>query len=561
VKPFRVKSNTQLKGSDKKKLKAQIKAAIPKFTDDDLNTLLPTKEEIISSKVYTFGGDNVILYIYKRDTVFFQIEKENQFFPTVYTLWKFPKVLPVLTTQVPVMSRLLNGADLMLPGVIVDDSKCIKGFCDGLLEKGDAVAINLSNNLAPIAVGKSFRSSEDMYMACKRGKGVEVLHCYGDQEYSEDQDEEEEGEAAEGAKDNVAAENESTNEIETKLDAVEIKEEELAQEVDPRSDAEVMDELLRNAFLQAWKTSAKKIEFPILTALFFRQHMMHCAPPGVNLDIKKSSYKKLSKFLAEQVKAGIIQIKELQKGVDSIMSVNLEHDDIKHFRVVKYQQVEEPMVEETVLPCDKDYEPPKIVELRTVNSNVMKLFSCLGIAKGEGLTGSQVQKLLVRYVKENELQDLNNKAQVKLDPVLAGLVLGKGENDVLTMKWDELNQRVNSKMSEGYSLEFAGYKPQIFKGKLEPIDMKTATRSGNKKVTLITNLETYGIDPNRFAHKCQVGVASSTSVKPAVNKKSGYEVLVQGNQITFATKLLIEEFKIPRKYIQGIENAPKKKKK
>ena len=29
----------------------------------------------------------------------------------------------------------------------------------------------------------------------------------------------------------------------------------------------------------------------------------------------------------------------------------------------------------------QDYEPPKIVELRTVNSNVMKLFSCLGIAK------------------------------------------------------------------------------------------------------------------------------------------------------------------------------------
>ncbi len=44
----------------------------------------------------------------------------------------------------------------------------------------------------------------------------------------------------------------------------------------------------------------------------------------------------------------------------------------------------------------------------------------------------------------------------------------------------------------------------LFKGKLEPIDLRTATRSGNKKVTLITNLEIFGIDPNRFAHKCQV---------------------------------------------------------
>ena len=31
-----------------------------------------------------------------------------------------------------------------------------------------------------------------------------------------------------------------------------------------------------------------------------------------------------------------------------------------------------------------------------------------------------------------------------------------------------------------------------------------ATRSGNKKVTLVNNLETYHIDPTQFAHKCQV---------------------------------------------------------
>ena len=77
---------------------------------------------------------------------------------------------------------------------------------------------------------------------------------------------------------------------------------------------------------------------------------------------------------------------------------------------------------------------------------------------------------------------------------------------------------------------------------------------------LITNLKIFGIDPNRFAHKCQVGVAASTSVNPAPNKKTGFEVLVQGNQIAFAVRVLIEEYKIPRKYIKGIENATKKKK-
>ena len=47
----------------------------------------------------------------------------------------------------------------------------------------------------------------------------------------------------------------------------------------------------------------------------FRLHMVKNAPPEVNLDPKKSSFKKLSKFLASQEKTGIIKIKELQKGI------------------------------------------------------------------------------------------------------------------------------------------------------------------------------------------------------------------------------------------------------
>ena len=36
------------------------------------------------------------------------------------------KLLPVFTTFVPVMSKIANGADLMLPGIIVDSSKADK---------------------------------------------------------------------------------------------------------------------------------------------------------------------------------------------------------------------------------------------------------------------------------------------------------------------------------------------------------------------------------------------------------------------------------------------------
>jgi translation initiation factor 2D len=58
------------------------------------------------------------------------------------------------------------------------------------------------------------------------------------------------------------------------------------------------------------------------------------------------------------------------------------------------------------------------------------------------------------------------------------------------------------------------------------------------QVTLIHNLEVYGIDLGEFAHSVQKGVACSTSVTPLPGKQQGKEVLVQGNQIHYIEQLL-----------------------
>ena len=181
LKPFRVKSNTQMKGSDKKKLKATLKKHFPNLSDDDLNILLPTKDEIVVSKIYTFAEESVLLYIHGKNTVFFELEKEKIFYPSVYTLWKNPDLLPCFTTWTPVMARIANGADLLLPGVIIDEEKGMKAYGEGTLEKGDTVTVNLQSNRAPVAVGTAWLSSEDMYMAGRRGKCASILHFYGDQ--------------------------------------------------------------------------------------------------------------------------------------------------------------------------------------------------------------------------------------------------------------------------------------------------------------------------------------------------------------------------------------------
>ena len=39
------------------------------------------------------------------------------------------------------------------------------------------------------------------------------------------------------------------------------------------------------------------------------------------------------------------------------------------------------------------------------------------------------------------------------------------------------------------------------------------------------------------------------------------QVMIQGNHVAYAVKLLLEEYKINKKYIKGVENAGKPKKK
>ena len=54
---------------------------------------------------------------------------------------------------------------------------------------------------------------------------------------------------------------------------------------------------------------------------------VYFSPQDKTLDVKKSSYKKLSKFLKEMQDRGLIRVKELSKGVESIVEVYKDHEE------------------------------------------------------------------------------------------------------------------------------------------------------------------------------------------------------------------------------------------
>jgi len=63
----------------------------------------------------------------------------------VYLLWKYPDLIPALTTYPEVFRKLEGGADLMLPGVIMPDGgSSTVGL--GEFSKGQGCAITLCSN-------------------------------------------------------------------------------------------------------------------------------------------------------------------------------------------------------------------------------------------------------------------------------------------------------------------------------------------------------------------------------------------------------------------------------
>ncbi|KAF4070573.1 hypothetical protein AMELA_G00286890 [Ameiurus melas] len=586
TKAFRVKSNTVIKGSDRRKLRADVSTTFPSLSADDLNELVPNKEELNVVKIYAHKGDAVTLYVLHRNPMFFQLEK--QLYPTVYTLWRFPDLLPTFTTWPPVVQKLTGGADLMLPGVVVSST----GLQD--VNQGDICAVNTVSNGAPVAVGTAAMSSREMRTSGMKGKGVNVLHTYMDQLWAfgdktappvipvtdpsvqaeADMDREDSGEEETealalktgGQNDSGTAAVESScrnlEDLCLREGEKEETEEVQGEQEDSRSPQQQMDSLLLQCFLHALKSKVKKSELPLLTGTFLRKHMTSCCPKGKNLDIKKSSYKKLSKFLQSMQKEhNLVRVKELSKGVDSIVEVDWRNPELCSFCVPEDWEPPEECVEDRE-SCEEVYKPPEITPLYGVTTRLEPLFQDAQKKKGAVLHSSEVRIIITDYVKRNELVHEINKSYVNINPVLCDCLLEKSEyQEIMVLKWDDLFSRTLSRMQSCYQLQFPGQSPVVRKGQVEPIDITVASRGSNKKVTIIKNLEVFGIQPAAVADTLQHLVQASSILHDVPGAKERQLVQIQGNQVHHVGKLLLEQYQIPRKYIQGLDKAPKAGKK
>ena len=316
-----------------------------------------------------------------------------------------------------------------------------------------------------------------------------------------------------------------------------------------------MDEILDTIFLYLCQRKAKSYELPLLASHFYAL-MQDCAP-GLTLDLKSSSYKKFSKFLQHHQQINhLIALEETKPGVLAISSFNLtENAQLGHFRTPAWLRnylTKASNAAAATAAAESDHSMgkyifPTITELWKTNSRVNELIGCS--SSTHYLRADEVRQAVRSYVIRN---NLNSEKQVQLDPILSRLFKTRDES-VTVVGWNDLNSAVFDAMSPCTELAFAHLEqPLRMNGHIQSIELECIDRN-RKRQTFIRHLDLYQIDLNELCKRIRQGASVSAVINDADEaRRTGRVIMAQGNQISFVTRLLKEDYGVPNKYIKEI---------
>ncbi|WVZ75014.1 hypothetical protein U9M48_023119 [Paspalum notatum var. saurae] len=589
-KPADVKTTQRLSGADKKKLRRTAKERFPQASDADLDAILPPKVEITVAKypnhALVYGIEGEVPMIFNIDA------RGHELFPTVYALWKVPHLLPAFTLKGGEVSRyVIGGADLMFPGISIPP----EGFPS--FEAGQPWAVKVPGNPAPIAVGTTTMSSTEAVKAGLRGKALKILHYYRDMDsidnhyvpnegffedivvedpnfvstsQSPDSAEELEGthdggvsseDAAVDISDNHAADPDihsvAMEEITEGVNELKLPEDKTTEQAPDEMEhhnltTEEIDSLLDKCLLQALYTSIKEKDLPMPGSTVWSNHILPCRPPGITLDIKKSSHKKLSKWLQSKSLSGLISAKEDKHKKEIILlGINRKHPDYVAFKPEK--RVQEPVEREKAVAESSVAKQLEILEIYKPTSHVKPIFLAVEADMEKYYSASEASDIVFRYVEKENLVKPTDKAKVVLDVTLCDALykgaIKKGSAYPTEIHKKDLGSTFLNRMQVHHKVS-RGTQEVIRKGAIRTIQIMTERRQGNKKMTRLSGLECFLMDPDSLASELQKKFACSTTTAELPGKKGQYEVLVQGGVIDDLAKHLVDHYGVPKRYIE-----------
>ncbi|KAL3845721.1 hypothetical protein ACJIZ3_003124 [Penstemon smallii] len=596
-KAVEAKSLQRISGADRKKLKRAIKDRFSNTSDAQLDVLLPPKVELTVSKY----PNRVLVYGLEGDCpMFFDSDgRGSQIFPTVYALWKVPDLLPSFMLKGGEVSQfLLGGADLMFPGILIPQEGLPSFSAD------EPWSVKVPGNPAPIAVGTTTMSSTEALKAGLRGKALRICHCFGDTLWesaekcyvpnagfykdavfpdpafvsagqASDSCEVDSSTGQAGALDNENMGDASdANDISSILDSVTIEDavvtngvgEQITTGSGIESNAddqnslsvEDVDLLLDKCLLQALHTTVNDKDLPMPGSTLWSSHVLPCRPSGITLDIKKSSYKKLSKWLQSKSATGLISIKEdKHKKEATLFSVNKKHPDYTSFKPEKKKVEKNEQSTKSVAKEGQSSKLLDVLELYKPSSHVNPILAAIGADMGGLYTASDASQIVFEYIEKEKLVKQTDKSIVVLDAALCDALfkgaIKKGSKYPTEIHKKDIGQTFINRM-QAHVRVTRGNDSVVRKGALKSIQILTERRQGNKKVTKLSGLETFLIDPEALASELQKKFACSTTVTELPGKK-GLEVLVQGGVLDDLARHLVEQYGIQKRYIEVLDKT------
>ncbi|XP_052490637.1 uncharacterized protein LOC105792767 isoform X1 [Gossypium raimondii] len=607
-KAVEAKAQQRLSGADRKKLKRTIRDRFPRASDADIDALLPPKAEITVSKfqnrVHVYGVEGGF-------PLFFNVDgRGSEIYPTVFALWELPEMLPYFMLKGGEVSRfVIGGADLMFPGISV--------AAEGLpsFSAGEPWAVKVPGNPAPIAVGSTTMSSAEALKAGLRGKALRIMHYYRDLLWqsveghyvpnsgfledvvledpsflaSNQPSDSSEGATCESDVQQSCVNNENT---EGSIDvngaisdacaaSMQNDSENAAKEIttdasDLKSTANVdaakldielsslsiedVDSHLDRCLLQALHTTVKDKDLPMPGSTLWSNHVLPCRPSGITLDIKKSSHKKLSKWLQAKTSTGLITVKEDKyKKEAMLISVNRGHPEYLQFKPEKRPVEKVVQAGDSAASESRSQKALEVVEVYKSSVHVNPIFASVGADTGKLYSASEATDIVFKYIEKENLVKQTNKATVVLDATLCDALfkgaIKKGSTYPTEIHKKDLGATFINRM-QAHHMVTRGGESVVRKGVLKTVQIMTERRQGNKKVTKVSGLETFLIDPEALASELQKKFACSTTVAELPGKK-GLEVLIQGGVIDDVARHLLEQYGIPKRYIEVLDKTRK----
>ena len=147
----------------RKKDVQKISSSLQNIYPDEFNNFIAS-QKLFKSNISI--KDRAITLYHTADNIPLLFEEQSVILPTLYSLRKFPNLLPKITVDAGAVKFMINGADLFRPGMVEWDS----------FEK-DAYVVIVNLQKAAMSIGKTLLASKDL---SDKGKVTTTSHFLND---------------------------------------------------------------------------------------------------------------------------------------------------------------------------------------------------------------------------------------------------------------------------------------------------------------------------------------------------------------------------------------------